>query len=322
MKGVVFEIERWSLSDGPGTRTVVFLKGCPLRCQWCSNPESQSPKPQIGIFTAKCIGCEKCQEACPIDLARPAKSGGFGVGGTCLSCGECVESCPSRSRRWMGEEMTPEDVLKKIRKDMIFYRKSAGGVTFSGGEPLTQPIFLREILEGCRKLGIHTSVETCGAFNWAAAKDTVSLLDFVMFDLKHMNADHHTKYTGASNKKIMENAKKIAGLEIPMVIRIPVIPSFNDSTDNIRATAKFVRDHLPSAVGIEPLPYHKLGLTKYAALGLEYKLHHIESPSDTGMGKIQDLIRTQGVPVITVDSGYGPQPVQQQTNLDKHLNYN
>ena len=305
MQGVVFEIERWSLSDGPGTRTVVFLKGCPLRCQWCANPESQKSRPQIGIFTAKCIGCEKCTACCTKGVARPAKEGGFAPEGVCAGCGECIEACPPRSRRWMGQWMDSETVLDEIRKDRIFYRKSGGGVTFSGGEPFVQAAFLRELIEGCQRIGIHTAVETCGAFGWEAASEVVGLLDFIMFDLKHMHAGRHAELTGASNRVVLENARRIAALDIPMLVRIPVIPTINDTPENIRATAAFVRDELPSAIGIEVLPYHQLGLTKYAALGMEYGLGHITPPEEARMKAVKEMITAAGVACITPDTCYG-----------------
>lgn len=304
MQGVVFEIERWSLSDGPGTRTVVFLKGCPLRCQWCSNPESQTPKAQIGIFTSKCIECKKCTEACDLNIARPAKDGGFSGEGVCIACGDCVEACSFQSRRWMGELMESSEVLKNISRDMVFYRKSGGGVTFSGGEPLVQATFLKELLEGCQRLGIHTAVETCGIFNWESAEETISLLDFVIIDIKHMDAGRHAELTGSSNQIILENAKRIAMLGTPMLVRIPVIPAINDDPENIRTTAEFVRENLPSAIGIEALPYHQLGLTKYAALGMEYTLHHVTPPNDAQMKTVQDIITTAGVLCVTADTYY------------------
>jgi len=193
---------------------------------------------------------------------------------------------------------------------MVFYRKSSGGVTFSGGEPLTQPDFLKAVIEECQKLGIHAAIETCGFFSWESAEDTVRLADFVLFDIKHMDGKTHQAITGVANKKIFENAKKIAQLDIPMVIRIPVIPSINDSKENITATAKFVRDHLPNALGIEVLPYHRLGLSKYDALGLDYKLHHIKPPDDAHIEMLRDLITAEGVSCITADSGYDRQPLQ------------
>jgi pyruvate formate lyase activating enzyme len=206
--------------------------------------------------------------------------------------------------------MSAPQLIQIIKKDMVFYRKSSGGVTFSGGEPLTQPDFLKAVIEGCQKLGIHVAIETCGFFSWGSVEDTVRLADFVLFDIKHMDDKRHKAVTGVANKRILENAKRIAQLDIPMVIRIPIIPSINDSQENIKATAKFVRDHLPGASGIEMLPYHRLGLSKYNALGLDYKLHHIDPPDDAHMERLRDLITAEGVACITADSGYDHQPIQ------------
>lgn len=303
-EGVVFEIERWSISDGPGTRTVVFLKGCPLTCRWCSNPESQSPRPQIGVFTAKCIQCNYCRDACRQTAAVAAVDGGFDPGRVCILCGDCVSACPTRSRRWMGEKMTPDAVLSRIKKDMIFYRKSFGGVTFSGGEPLGQPDFLSSVLKGCRRIGIHTAVETCGAFSRHSAVEAVKLLDMALFDIKQMDSRRHRELTGADNGTILDNARWISSLGIPMVIRIPVIPGLNDDFNNIRATARFVRDRLPSAWGIEPLPYHRLGVSKYAALGLEYPMDDTPPPDALQMKTVREIITSEGVKVITADTDY------------------
>lgn len=308
-KGMIIEIQRWSVSDGPGSRTVVFLKGCPLQCPWCANPESQAYQPQIGIFASRCVDCHACVRVCPGGVAIPAKEGAFSSD-NCTQCGQCTQVCHSNARSWMGEEMSVAEIMDIVKKDMVFYRKSFGGVTFSGGEPLTQPKFLKETLKECQKFGIHTALETCGYFNWEAAKGTVGLLDFIMFDLKHMDAVQHKTLTGVSNKRILENAEKMAGLGIPMVIRIPVIPSINDSRENIQATAEFVRDHLPGVLGIEILPYHRLGLIKYAALGLDYQLSRITPPEEGHIHGLQALITDSGVTCITADSSWDALAVQ------------
>ena len=309
MKNIVIEIQRWSVSDGPGTRTVVFFKGCPLHCPWCANPESQDRLPQIGIFPSRCVECLACARECPEDVAIPAKSGAYSDN-ICIQCGACIKVCHSGARAWLGEEMSADDLIQIIKKDMVFYRKSSGGVTFSGGEPLAQPDFLKTVIEGCQKLGIHAAIETCGFFSWDSVEDTVRLADFVLFDIKHMDDKTHKALTGVSNKRILENAKRIGRLDIPMVIRIPVIPSINDSQENIKAIARFVRENLPGALGIEMLPYHKLGLSKYDALGLEYQLQHIKPPDDAHMEMLRDMISAGGVPCITADSGYDPQPIR------------
>lgn len=315
MDGVIFETERWSLSDGPGTRTVVFLKGCSLHCQWCANPESQEFQPQIGIFTRKCIECLQCEEACSGNSAKAAVHGGFAEDSACSACGDCIEACPSRSRRWMGESRSAEDIVRIIKKDSIFYRKSGGGVTFSGGEPFLQPDFLYEVLAGCKAVGIHTAIETCGMFQFQSAQKCLELLDFILFDIKHMNEEAHRMLTGASNTIILENAKRLSDSGLPMVIRIPIIPALNDSEENIRATAAFVRDNLPSALGIEPLPYHRLGLTKYAALGMEYKLQNIQVPDEKDMKSIQKLIIEESVPCVGRDTNYAEQVHQPKLKL-------
>ena len=303
MKNMIIEIQRWSMSDGPGTRTVVFLKGCPLHCPWCANPESQDRLPQVGIFPSRCVECHACVRDCPEGVAIPAQKGSFS-NGNCTQCGQCIEACHSGARTWMGEEMSADQVVQLIQKDMVFYRKSFGGVTFSGGEPLMQPEFLKEMVEGCRELGIHTAIETCGFFDWESAKNTIKLVDFVLFDIKHMDDKKHKELTGVSCNRILENAKNFSQLDIPMVIRIPIIPSINDSKENVRAIAKFVRDNLPGVIGIEILPYHLLGLSKYDALGQPYKLHHIKPPNDAHMRALRELITAERVFCITEDSGY------------------
>jgi pyruvate formate lyase activating enzyme len=301
MQNIVIEIQRWSISDGPGTRTVVFLKGCPLHCSWCANPESQNPLPQMGLFSNRCVECNACARECPEGIASPVKERTL-FNDNCIQCGRCIAVCHSNARTWLGEEMSASRVMETVKKDMVFYRKSSGGVTFSGGEPLLHPSFLKEMIEGCQQLGIHTAIETCGFFDWVSAESTISQVDFIMFDIKHMDDDRHKQLTGVSNRRILENAEKTGRLDTPMVIRIPVIPSLNDDKENIRATARFVRRHISNAVGIEILPYHPLGLLKYEALGLDYPLHHIVPPDEAHMDALQALITAEGVLCITADS--------------------
>lgn len=303
--GVVSEIERWALDDGPGIRTLVFLKGCPLRCQWCANPESQIGERQIGILSQKCIDCGNCTAVCPNGVALAASQGGFKDRRLCAKCGKCIEACPSGAREWIGEYMSVDQVMDIIRKDMAFYRRSGGGVTFSGGEPLFQPDFLRHLLKRCNALGINTALETCGYFRWEASQDILRSVGLVFLDIKHMDQGMHEKVTGVSNKLILENAAKIARGNIPLVIRIPVVPSLNDSHGNIRATADFVRRELASAVGIQLLPYHRLGIMKYEALGLTYELDNIETSSEEEMALLREVISEAGVRSLTSSQEVG-----------------
>lgn len=303
MKGTVIEIQRWSVSDGPGARTIVFLKGCPLHCPWCANPESQAPNAQIGIYKSRCVSCGACTRECPEGIAIPAREGAFASQG-CTGCGTCVDFCHADARSWMGETLSVEQIMDTIKKDRVFYRNSFGGVTFSGGEPFTQPGFLKELILSCQDLGIHTAVETCGHFSWDKASGAVKALDFILFDLKHMDPAVHKRLTGVTNGVILKNAQHCAALNTPMVIRIPVIPTVNDSHENIKATAGFVKRHLPGVRGIEILPYHKLGLVKYSALGLDYTLDHIKSPSHAHMTRLKQIIINEGVACITEDTGY------------------
>jgi pyruvate formate lyase activating enzyme len=298
MTNIVLEIERWSIYDGPGARTVVFFKGCPLRCQWCANPESHAREPQIAIFAQKCIGCGNCTSVCPNATALPPSQGGFKDREFCDGCGKCVEACPASAREWMGKQIGIGEVMDTILKDMVFYRSSGGGVTFSGGEPLAQPVFFRQLVGMCNSLGINTAVETCGYFPWETSKDILKMVDLVFMDIKHIDAEVHKNITGKSNELILQNGIKMSEEGIPLIIRVPVVPGTNDSPENIKETAKFVRQNLLSARGIELLPYHSLGASKYVALGLKYELAEIEPPSDEEMSLLRSIIRETGVPCI------------------------
>lgn len=306
--GVVFELQRWSIHDGLGTRTVVFFKGCPLRCLWCCNPESQIREPQIALVPGNCIDCGSCTRACQNGVALPASQGGFREGGHCLKCGACVDACPAAARQWMGRRMTVRDVMTIIERDMVFYRRSGGGVTFSGGEPLAQPVFLRHLLEACQALGISTALETCGHFQWQTGADILKSVGLVFLDIKHMDPAVHARVTGVSNELILENAVNIARADIPLIIRIPVIPSLNDDAKNIKATAEFVARSLAGCVGIEIMPYHALGKMKYAGLGLSYELGNLAPPPRDNLARLSEIIAEAGVPNLTSAQGWGIQP--------------
>ena len=289
--GVIFNIQRWSIHDGPGVRTLVFFKGCPLECRWCCNPESQAGVTEILIRADECTNCGRCLPVCPEGIARTASEGGFADRGLCLACGRCIEACPTGARAFTGQRVTLNHVLSIVRRDAAFYRASGGGVTLSGGEPLAQPEFAGALVDGCRALGIGVVIETCGCFDWTRGREIIEKAEQVFLDLKHMDPAQHQRLTGVGNELILKNAVRIAETKTPLIIRIPVIPTLNDSLENISNTAGFVHQLLPSALDIELMPYHRLGLNKYAALGREYELASIDPPDEVGLARLKQRVK-------------------------------
>ncbi len=293
---MIFEIQRWSSDDGPGIRTVVFFKGCPLRCIWCCNPEAWSPVPQIAFFQERCQNCGKCLEACPQSIARP---GLVQDDSGCTACGACVAACPFGARELMGKRMSVRETMSVIERDRVFYRQSGGGVTFSGGEALTQPAFLREVVEKCWATGLSTALETCGHFSWSLAKDILARMNLVFLDIKHMDPVIHRRVTGVDNRLILQNAIRIARGEMPLVIRVPLIPTVNDSDENLVATANFVSGELAGVLGVEVLPYHNLGVGKYQSIGLDYQLPHLTPPNSADIARAQGMFRDSGIEILS-----------------------
>ncbi|HEX2965166.1 MAG TPA: glycyl-radical enzyme activating protein [Syntrophorhabdaceae bacterium] len=271
VKGIVFDIQRYSIHDGPGIRTTVFLKGCPLRCLWCQNPESQVLEPEILLNNALCSGCGQCVAVC----AAAANS----LSGThsqidrtaCLKCGTCVAACPNQARRLSGKQMSVGEVLNTVKKDLKFYETSGGGITLSGGEATFQHDFALALLKKSRELKIHTTLETCGYASWNILEELLPYIDLVLYDIKHWDPERHQRGTGVSNQVIIENAKRIAELK-PMKVRVPLIPLFNDSEHDIRSIASFVGS-LPNQIEMELLAYNPLGEGKYERLGKGEKEH-------------------------------------------------
>jgi len=295
-RGVIFNIQTYSIHDGPGIRTTVFMKGCPLTCLWCQNPESQKLPPEIFFDSEKCTGCGKCVEACPNGAIEISDGRSRTNRELCTGQGKCAEVCPNEARNLMGKYVTAGEVFQKVKKDEIFYQRSGGGVTLSGGEPSAQPEFAVSLLRLCKNAGIHTAVDTCGYAKWETLRQVLSYADLVLYDFKHMDPVKHKKHTGVSNDLILDNAKKIHHeLSIPMLARVPVVPGYNDSVENIEATAKFIANELGTSVKVHLLPYHKLGEVKYERLEKPGKSVSIEPSSDEHMAKLQKVVEAFGL---------------------------
>ena len=294
-KGLVFNMQRFSVNDGPGVRTIVFLNGCPLRCKWCCNPESQELKPVVMFKAQNCVGCGNCTVVCPTgasDLSVPGKIDHS----KCINCFKCVDVCYHQALEVSGKWMTVDEVLRELYSDRNVYRRSGGGITVSGGEALMQHEFLEELLRGCRSLGWTTAIETTGLAPKHVLTKIIPLLDTVMMDIKHIDPEVHKAFTGVSNTKILENALYIATIAKKLIIRVPTIPGFNADEDTIRGIAKFCsmmqQDHFG---GIHLLPYHDFGTNKYDMLGKPYEMAGTERPEDAFMEKLKSIVESEGV---------------------------
>jgi pyruvate formate lyase activating enzyme len=300
LKGTVLHLEKMAQFDGKGMRTVVFLKGCPLRCQWCSTPESQKLFPQLGYDAERCTGCESCVTICPKDAIRPTDDGQRMETDPdrCDLCFECVTVCPEKARKGYGREVACRQVLEEIEKDDIFFFHSGGGVTISGGEPLMQIDFVKAVLSGCKERGIHTAIETSGHVSWEKFLVVLPLLDAVLIDIKTYDAKRHEELTGHGNDRIISNINRIDQSDFPidLYIRIPLVPGINDSEDNLLATVEFCKD-LRKFKELHILPYHRLGVASYRFLDMNYPLQQIESPDIEIIEKKVERLRQAGIEV-------------------------
>ncbi len=298
-EGIVLNLQRFSVHDGPGIRTLVFMKGCPLRCLWCSNPESQTVGFQLGFIESRCVGCGKCIEVCPVKAIKRLEDGRiYNNRALCTNCGKCVEVCLYEAREIAGKESAIEKLVKEVEEDRDFYANSGGGVTVGGGEPLIQHGFVREFLKRCQDRWLHTAMETCGHSPWEHLEKVLEYVDYLFYDIKHMDPVIHREITGVSNELILGNIEKIIANRIvpAIVIRIPVIPGLNDSEANIESTAKFISG-LGPVKGIELLPYHRLGNSKYDQFGMKYKLDELRAPCEDHMQKLNSIIESFGLAI-------------------------
>lgn len=292
-RGLVFNIQKFSLHDGAGIRTLVFLKGCPLSCRWCANPEGISPSVELAFDPAKCIGtneCRRCLEACPSGAVRPsAHNSRVEIDRTrCDACGLCADACPSRALERVGRWMTVEEVLREVEEDSGFYARSGGGLTLSGGEPLLQAAFSVEVLRAARDRGIHTALETSGSCPWEDLEAACSLADEIFFDVKARDSTRHREGTGVPNERILENLRRLCARlpDRPIQVRTPVIPGYNDTPAEIRAIAELLQS-LPRPVTYELLPFHRFGEPKYARLGKPCPLGGLAPPSPGLMASLK-----------------------------------
>jgi pyruvate formate lyase activating enzyme len=295
-KGMIFDIRKYSIHDGPGIRTTVFFKGCPLRCRWCHNPEGQCSEPELVYRRSRCITCGECSEKCEREAIQLAKQGISIDRKKCSLCSDCSRVCPSDALSIAGKQLSVKEVLEEIEKDRAFYEESGGGVTFSGGEPLLQPEFLNALLKECKARAIHTTLDTCGFAQPEIIERIQSKVDVFLYDLKIMDDKKHRKYTGRSNELILRNLKKLAESARRIVVSFPVIPSINDDGENVMETAKFVSS-LRNVQQINLLPYHRAGIEKYKSLGKPYKLDRIRPPTSQGIKSVKERMEGFGIRV-------------------------
>ncbi len=298
MTGIIFNIQRFSIHDGPGVRTTVFLKGCPLRCRWCHNPEGLSRDLEIGLDPSKCIGCRACLENCT--------HGGHEIGPEgehfyhverCVRCGSCAEGCYAGAIEMIGEEKTAREVVDVVLRDRPFYDTSGGGVTLSGGEPLYQPDFAEAVLKLCREAGISTAVESSCATSWTVLERIRPLVDLWMCDVKHMDPVLHRELTGSDNRAILANLRRLCANGAAVLLRIPLVPGGNNDEEGLRALGAFVREVDP-VEGLEIMPYHRLGEGKYERFQKEYCLADLPAATDEDIRRAAGLLREGGAGTV------------------------
>lgn len=292
---LVSNIQKFSIHDGPGIRSTVFLKGCPLRCAWCHNPETLAFPPEIVWYKEKCIHCLSCVEACP-QQALEARSQGIVIDmKRCDLCGKCAEVCPTLAMEKLGREMSVEQVMAEVDKDAVFYEQSHGGVTLSGGEPLSQKDFVVEFLQRCQERGYHTAVETCGYVPKSVMDAVLPYVDLFLFDLKQLDDQLHRKYTQVSVEPILRNLRYLAGKGAKVWIRVPVVPTVNDSTEHIQKIGALMRELNLKEIYL--LPYHRMAEAKYHRLGITYTVSHIAEPTAEQMQELGEILCKQGMNV-------------------------
>lgn len=292
--GTVFNVQRYSIDDGPGIRTTVFFKGCPLRCLWCSNPESQSAEPQLLHRESLCKQSYRCVAACPVGAITVGADGIVIDRDVCTVCGDCVEACPHDAMRITGKKMSVDEIFDIVKRDIDFYIDSGGGVTLSGGEVLMQPEVALALLKRFKKADLHTCVDTAGFGSTSGLKRLFPYVDLFYYDIKHTDPKIHEAQTGRTNELILRNFKEVAASGVPFVVRVPVVPGFNDNSDAISDIADLVARTSPGAT-VNLLPYHRYGQQKYAQLGRKYPMEGAETPPPKFMEAARKIVQSHGL---------------------------
>lgn len=293
--GLISTVQKYSTKDGPGIRSTVFFKGCPLGCLWCSNPELIRSQPDLLYTREKCACCGTCIEACPQVALSFGEDGFITVDrALCNGCGDCVEACPNGAMELIGKLVTVDELTRELLKDRVFYQTSNGGVTFSGGEPLWQSGFVAQAARRMKTEGIHTALDTAGDVGWCLFEEVLDYIDLVLFDIKFASREPHRQFTGRDNDLILANAQQLSQTGIPIHVRLVMIPGINDSEAEIRARMEIVSS-LKSVEQIDILPYHRYGAGKYARLGLEYALMDLEEDPQEHIDAIQNFVKSFGI---------------------------
>jgi pyruvate formate lyase activating enzyme len=292
--GTVFDIKKYALHDGPGIRTTVFLKGCPLNCAWCHNPEGLMSIPEVVYATDRCLGCGSCVETCEAGALRLTPRGVLYDGSRCLACGCCAEVCPAQARELAGRRMSVSQVVDAVLKDQLFYDESGGGVTFSGGEPLHQPDFLLALLEACGGHEIHRCVDTSGQAPWDSFSRIAPHADLFLFDLKHMDGERHRQATGVDNARIIDNLIRLDHLGAAIILRMPLIPGFNDDVTSVGQAGDFIAG-LAGVDTLHLLPYHSMQARKYTKFGREYPGRTIDRDLARPVTEVAEQLRGLGL---------------------------
>lgn len=294
--GLVFNIQKYSLHDGPGIRTTVFLKGCPLRCAWCHNPEGMSAQPEVLVLENRCVGCGLCRQACPLGQ-EVLGSGPMPTGlAQCRRCGACVAACPTGARQMAGQSSTVGAVLAQVLQDRVFYEESGGGLTVSGGEPLAQPEFLLGLLSAAKAQGLHIALDTCGFGRTEDLLAAAGRSDLVLYDLKLIDEGRHREHTGVSNRLILANLQALNRVGVPLWIRVPLIPGITDDAANLEAIARLVSG-LRAVQQINLLPYHRTGLAKWRRVGQPSRLQLLAPPSEAEVARAVQMFAGLGLTV-------------------------